>query len=542
MVMLMNKYDRPVVCGFVASLRLMAVWAALATVVGAGAGCASTGEDSNSREHHAAIRAHHGKLVIVGGGLRENNSDVYREFVVAAMAERVREIQARPKPDHRANVLYSDRSSNTVSGIGSGERVAVDDGSDPWGKYRYERPRVEWLRIAIVPTSSGDPEGAARSASAAIRRAAMHADLKIETAMLRVDLPESADDAVIAAIIDGAHGVWFTGGDQSRVTRALRLNEGGIGGGGGSSGLSLDDRLGGTAVGAALARARARGAAIGGTSAGAAIMSDPMLAGGTSDRWLRSLWDAVDAGGDAYSAVESGAVRLVPGVGFFEHALTDQHFLARGRLGRLVVATLADPRGVGIGIADDRAATVIKKGSSDVDVVRPIGAESVVLVDTRRAVVSAEGVRGVRVSLLGDGDSVEFHRGKHLPVAVKLSGAKGFKVGRAVGDYTPMPWSADVYGMPAVSGEPVIKVEHREEKAWESGAVLLAIRRLAMTNRSQVLESDSARITLSSDHLTRFRFGGGWMYAASDVVLDIEAIRGGPIADEDDGDDENNDR
>lgn len=526
------------------AFRLVMALAALAMIAGVGAGCESGGGAGSSSDIREAAREHHGKLVIVGGGLRENNSDVYREFVLAALAEQRRDIAARPRLDPCGLYSEDERSRRSDKSDESADHTSGTL-NDSQGMSVTVFPRIEWLRIVVVPTASGDPDGAARSASAAIRRAAMHADVKIETAMLRADRPESADDAEIAALIDGAHGVWFTGGDQSRVTRALRLNsvdaQADGGGRSESAGRSLDEHLGATAVGAAFARAQSRGAAIGGTSAGAAIMSDPMLAGGTSDRWLRSLWDAVDAGGDANSAVASGAVRLVPGVGFFEHALTDQHFLARGRLGRLVVATLADPRGLGIGIADDRAATVMQvKRSIDITVVRPIGAESVVLVDTRRAVVTPDGVRGVRVSLLSDDDLILFYSDRRDPMEVKLSNAKGFTIGRALGDGNPMPRSDDAFGLGSFAMDvPDYKIERREERAWESAAVLMAIRRLATTNRMQVLESDTARITLSTDQHTRFRFGDGWMHAATDVLLNIEAIRGGPIADDDDTDDDN---
>jgi len=133
-----------------------------------------------------------------------------------------------------------------------------------------------------------------------------------------------------------ATGIFFTGGNQLRLTTLL----------------------GGTPV-AKLVRSRnAQGVAVGGTSAGASILSEHMI-----------------AFGDEGSSVISGSVRLAPGLGLTNRFIIDQHFTQRDRLGRLLTALTYNPFTVGIGLDEDTAAfigpdeTVEVEGSGGVTVV-----------------------------------------------------------------------------------------------------------------------------------------------------------------------------
>jgi cyanophycinase len=136
--------------------------------------------------------------------------------------------------------------------------------------------------------------------------------------------------------IEQATGIFFTGGNQLRLTTLL----------------------GGTPV-AKLVRARnAQGVTVGGTSAGASILSEHMI-----------------AFGDEGSSVVSGSVRLAPGLGLTNRFIIDQHFTQRDRLGRLLTALAYNPFAVGIGLDEDTAAfigpdeTVEVEGSGGVTVV-----------------------------------------------------------------------------------------------------------------------------------------------------------------------------
>jgi cyanophycinase len=136
--------------------------------------------------------------------------------------------------------------------------------------------------------------------------------------------------------LEQASGVFFTGGNQLRLTTLL----------------------GGTPVAKMIRASNAQGVTVGGTSAGASILSEHMI-----------------AFGDEGSSVISGSVRLAPGLGLTNRFIIDQHFRQRDRLGRLLTALAYNPFAVGIGLDEDTAAfigpdeTVEVEGSGGVTVV-----------------------------------------------------------------------------------------------------------------------------------------------------------------------------
>jgi cyanophycinase len=136
--------------------------------------------------------------------------------------------------------------------------------------------------------------------------------------------------------LEEASGVFFTGGNQLRLTTLL----------------------GGTPVAKLIRTSNAHGVTVGGTSAGASILSEHMI-----------------AFGDEGSSVISGSVRLAPGLGLTNRFIIDQHFRQRDRLGRLLTALAYNPFAVGIGLDEDTAAfigpdeTVEVEGSGGVTVV-----------------------------------------------------------------------------------------------------------------------------------------------------------------------------
>jgi cyanophycinase len=116
-----------------------------------------------------------------------------------------------------------------------------------------------------------------------------------------------------------ASGIFFTGGNQ----------------------LRLSTLLGGTPVAKLIRSANAAGVTVGGTSAGASILSEHMI-----------------AFGDEGSSVISGSVRLAPGLGLTNRFIIDQHFRQRDRLGRLLTALAYNPFAIGIGLDEDTAAFI----------------------------------------------------------------------------------------------------------------------------------------------------------------------------------------
>lgn len=120
-------------------------------------------------------------------------------------------------------------------------------------------------------------------------------------------------------VIEQATGIFFTGGDQSRIVDFIR----------------------GTPLDKAIHKRHEEGAVIGGTSAGAAIMPAEMIVGGASV---------------ANPSVD--AVSIGPGMGFLPGIVIDQHFAQRGRLGRLLAALVLQPAVLGLGIDEDTAVVV----------------------------------------------------------------------------------------------------------------------------------------------------------------------------------------
>ena len=116
----------------------------------------------------------------------------------------------------------------------------------------------------------------------------------------------------------------------------------------------------------AIRDAVAAGGLLAGSSAGAAMMSQPMLLGGTS---LESVIHGVTAN------PERPGLLMGTGLGFFPFGMLDQHFIKRGRLGRLVVAMEAAGVSRGFGI-DENTALLVEGGPG-----RVCGEYGIMLVD-----------------------------------------------------------------------------------------------------------------------------------------------------------------
>ncbi len=165
--------------------------------------------------------------------------------------------------------------------------------------------------IAVIPTAS-------QLEDTGPRYVAIFEDLGADEA---VSLPfqERSDGARgdWLEVLERADGVFMTGGNQ----------------------LRLATTLGGTAVADLLRRRSASGLHVAGTSAGAAFMSEHMIAYGQEGATPRS-----------------DMVTLAPGLGLTQLAIVDQHFRQRDRLGRLLTALAYNPRPIGIGLDEDTAA------------------------------------------------------------------------------------------------------------------------------------------------------------------------------------------
>lgn len=149
---------------------------------------------------------------------------------------------------------------------------------------------------------------------------AAFADLPIgELVVLHIDDRAETHDPATLGLLDDAAGVFFTGGDQVRIS----------------------SQIGDTPIEDAIRDIWRGGGALAGTSAGASVMSDVMLVRGPSR-----------------SSARIGDLHMAPGLGMLRDVVIDQHFAERGRIGRLLGAIAHSPRVLGIGIDEDTAIVV----------------------------------------------------------------------------------------------------------------------------------------------------------------------------------------
>ncbi|WP_440223157.1 cyanophycinase [Dokdonella sp. MW10] len=137
--------------------------------------------------------------------------------------------------------------------------------------------------------------------------------------------------------IGEASGIFFTGGNQLRIATML----------------------GGTPVAKLIRSLNAQGVHVGGTSAGASILSEHMIAFGREG-----------------ASPTAGSVRLAPGLGLTNRFVIDQHFRQRDRLGRLLAALAYNPFAIGIGLDEDTAAFIRPDNTLEVE-----GSGAVTVVD-----------------------------------------------------------------------------------------------------------------------------------------------------------------
>ena len=156
-----------------------------------------------------------------------------------------------------------------------------------------------------------------------------------------------------------ATGIFFTGGNQLRITTLI----------------------GGTPIAKLIRNLNARGVHVGGTSAGAGILSEHMI-----------------AFGDEGQSPRAGSVRLAPGLGLTNRFVIDQHFRQRDRLGRLVTALAYNPFAIGIGLDEDTAAFIGPDNTLEV-----VGSGGVTVVDASQLEFSSMDAveEGQPVCLLG---------------------------------------------------------------------------------------------------------------------------------------------
>ena len=202
----------------------------------------------------------------------------------------------------------------------SGERLVLAGGGDL--PLRAKQRFVEWsggssARILVILWSTSEPKKNLKWLREELQPLG---PASIEAAPLAPLKPKAR--ALFLAQLGKATGVFFSGGDQARVMDVLRDRE-------------LLEAL----------RERYRaGVAFGGTSAGCAVMSSPMITGE----------------GD-FTVIDGDKVDTREGLGLLPGIIVDQHFLKRQRENRLFGLVLKWPDTLGVCV-DEATALLVEDG------------------------------------------------------------------------------------------------------------------------------------------------------------------------------------
>lgn len=191
-----------------------------------------------------------------------------------------------------------------------------------------------------------------------------------------------ADSPKFVKRINQAHAVFFSGGDQFRLSTILGTSD-------------VVEKVKEKYM-------KDSNFIVAGTSAGAMAMSGLMLYEGENNE-----------------AMLSQTVKFSSGLGFINGCIIDTHFIKRGRFGRLAQSIVMNPSCIGIGLGEDTA-LIIKKGK----VAECKGSGMVVIIDganvghTNIAYAAPDVplcIENLRVHILSKGNGYNLKERKFIP-------------------------------------------------------------------------------------------------------------------------------
>lgn len=280
-----------------------------------------------------------GNLVIVGGALGSSNSAVYEEFIKLSGGKRKAKIGIVPSAS--GSLKSSNQFKEDLMSYG------VDEKS-----------------IEILPLSAHDFSGTEEDES---------------------KWKNNAQKKEITEKIKKMTGIWFVGGDQLKITDTLVKENG-------KNTKALDE----------IWNVYREGAVLGGTSAGAAIMSDVMITGGDSLGGLRQEFITEDV---SNPDGEYAPVYIEKGFGFFQWGIVDQHFNERSRLGRLVATAIhyeTNKHHFAYGIDEDTAMVV----NNEKQTISVLGRSNITVIDVAQSTSTGKEIKNVDLSYLSPGDEL----------------------------------------------------------------------------------------------------------------------------------------
>jgi len=244
-------------------------------------------------------------------------------------------------------------------------------------------------RLVIITTATEHPRTTGEEYRKSFEKLGIR-DIKL----LNIRTRKEANQEKHVKVIEDSTAIFFTGGDQLRITSIL----------------------GGTLVYEAIQKAYSNGTPIIGTSAGASVMSSNMIIEGNDNDPARKC-----------------TLKMAPGMGLLEEAIIDQHFHQRGRIGRLLCGVAENPNVLGIGIDEDTAILVYPDAHFEV-----VGSNTVSVIDGRTITMSNVSelqpdeilaLSNVTLHVLPQGYGFDMKKRKVIgfgkKVAEKLDGEKG---------------------------------------------------------------------------------------------------------------------
>ncbi len=249
-------------------------------------------------------------------------------------------------------------------------------------------------RYAVFATGAGNPERSAASIVATLNKhGAVAEHIPVAPKLKSPDYREAVNDPVLIAKVKASTGVFFSGGAQERITQALYHGDGKP-----------------TPMLEAIWEVFNKGGVVAGTSAGAAIMSTTMI------RDAQDVLTVLKFGAREGREIDRGLGFVGPDI------FVDQHFLKRGRFGRMLPVMMKKDYKLGLGVDENTAAIV--RG----DEVEVIGAKGALIADLTQATsdksIKQFNVRGAKLTYLDRGDRYNFKTRTTTPSAEKLKDKK----------------------------------------------------------------------------------------------------------------------
>lgn len=297
-----------------------------------------------------------GHLVIVGGALAPDNAAVYQQMIRLAGGPEKASFAVIP----------------SASGVAMQSWVSI---SKTLQAYGVKPENIHLIKIAVMDDDS-------------------------TTDVDESEWAENAKDPAIAAKVKECSAIWFTGGDQMRTMKALKLPDG-------KNTPVLD----------AVWEVYNRGGLIGGSSAGAAIMSEVMIGNGSSLGALQL--DIIHENGPDNE--ETDALLLTKGMGFFPEGIVDQHFNQRARIGRLAVALMNARENFNHAFGvDENTALIYSAAERKISVA---GANGLTILNAKDAIWTRHDklsdIQNLSLSYLENGDAYLVNTGELIPASGK---------------------------------------------------------------------------------------------------------------------------